>query len=450
MTGMENAGRRIERREYVERLAAAEGNGMVKIITGLRRCGKSHLLGVAFREHLRRQGVDERHIHAVALDLKPWEALQEPDRLYRHFAERIKADGKRHYVFIDEVQLCRKTLKAGADPARTAPEDREGLYTTFHDTLNSLAALPGADVYVTGSNSKMLSKDVATQFRGRGWELRLRPLSFAEFLPVHGGEKADAWEDYLAYGGLPQVALARDETEKRRLLGELFAKTYLRDIVERHGVRDEEALGRVADMLCSAVGSLTNPGRIANGFASAWRGKGPTEPTVRAWLGHFEDAFLFERADRWDVKGGRYLSSPSKWYAADTGLRNARTNFRQMEATHLTENAIYNELRGRGYAVDAGVVESVESRDGGKQEHVRREIDFVVNTAKRRVYIQSAFAIPDEEKRRQETAALKKAGGFGRKIVVTGGSEKPWTDEDGILTVGVIPFMLDRSFVEGW
>ena len=450
MTGFENMGRCIERQEYVERLAAAEGNGMVKIITGLRRCGKSHLLGVAFRKYLRENGVDGRHIHAVSLDLKPWEALQEPDRLYRHFAERIRADGKRHYVFIDEVQLCRKTLKAGADPSRTAPEDRDALYTTFHDTLNSLAALPGADVYVTGSNSRMLSKDVATQFRGRGWELRMRPLSFAEFLPVHGGEKAEAWEDYLAYGGLPQVALERDETEKRRLLAELFAKTYLRDIVERHGIRDAEALGRVADMLCSAVGSLTNPGRLANDFSSAWRGKGPTEPTLRAWLGHFEDAFLFGRADRWDVKGGRYLSSPSKWYATDTGLRNARTNFRQMEPTHLMENAIYNELAGRGYAVDVGVVESVESRGGGKQAHVRREIDFVVNTPKRRVYIQSAFALPDGEKRQRETAALRKAGGFSRKIVVTGGSEKPWTDEDGILYVGVIPFMLDRSLLEGW
>lgn len=450
MTGLKNEHRSIERREYVERLAAAEGNGMVKIITGLRRCGKSHLLGVAFRKYLKERGVDDGHIHAVALDLKPWEALQEPDRLYRHFAERIKADGKRHYVFIDEVQLCRKTLKEGATPSRTAPEDREGLYTTFHDTLNSLAALPETDVYVTGSNSKMLSKDVATQFRGRGMELRLRPLSFAEFLPVHGGEKADAWEDYLAFGGLPQVVLERDETGKRRLLESLFAKTYLRDIVERNGIRDEVAVERVADMLCSAVGSLTNPGRIANGFASVWRGKGPTEPTVRAWLGHFEDAFLFERADRWDVKGGRYLSSPSKWYSTDIGLRNARTNFRQMEPTHLMENAIYNELRGRGYAVDTGMVESVESRGRGKQEHVRREIDFVVNTAKKRVCIQSAFAIPDEEKRRQETAALQKAGGFGRKIVVTGGNEKPWMDENGILFVGVIPFMLDRSFVEGW
>lgn len=450
MTEIENGGRCIERREYVERLAAAEGNGMVKIITGLRRCGKSHLLGVAFRQYLKEKGVDEGHIHAVSLDLKPWEALQDPDRLYRHFAERIQADGKRHYVFIDEVQLCRKTLKAGADPSRVPPEEREGLYTTFHDTLNSLAALPGADVYVTGSNSKMLSKDIATQFRGRGWELRMRPLSFAEFLPVHGGEKAEAWEDYVAYGGLPQVALERDETEKRRLLAGLFGRTYLRDIAERHGIRDTEALGRVADMLCSAVGSLTNPGRLANAFASAWRGKGPTEPTVRAWLEHFEDAFLFARADRWDVKGGRYLSSPSKWYATDLGLRNARTNYRQMEVPHLLENAIYNELTGRGYAVDVGVVESVESAGGGRQKHVRREIDFVVNTPKRRVYIQSVFAIPDGDKRRQETAALRRAGSAFRKIIVTGGSEKPWADEEGVVTVGVIPFMLDRSFVESW
>lgn len=438
----------IERPEYLKQLVAAMGNGMVKIITGVRRCGKSYLLSKLFREHLRTMGVDDAHIHAASLDLKPFEALQDPNRLYKFFAERIVADGRTHYVFIDEVQLCRKVLKEGVDPSRVAPEDADSLYTTFHDTLNSLAAIPNADVYVTGSNSRMLSSDIATQFRGRGMELRMRPLSFSEFLSVHGGEKADAWRDYMSTGGLPQVVLAPDEAAKRRILSSLFSKTYLRDVVERHKVRDEEALGRVVDLLCSAVGSLTNPARLARSFSSEWK-SGPSEPTIRSWLGFLESAFLFERADRWDVKGGRYLSSPSKWYATDIGLRNVRTNFRQMEPSHLMENLIYNELVGRGHSVDVGVVESVENV-GEKGVHVRREIDFVVNTPFRKLHVQSAFSVPDGEKRKQETAPLRKSGGFFRKILVTGGNEKPWTDEDGILYVGVIPFMLDRSLLEGW
>ena len=437
----------IERPEYVKRLISAMGNGMVKIITGVRRCGKSYLLSTLFRDRLRDMGVDDAHVHSASLDLKPYEALQDPNRLYEYFAERIVADGRTHYVFIDEVQLCRKVLKKGVDPARVAPEDTDSLYTTFHDTLNSLAALPRVDVYVTGSNSRMLSSDIATQFRGRGMELRVRPLSFSEFLSVHGGEKADAWRDYMSTGGLPQVVLERDEAAKRSLLSSLFSKTYLRDVVERHKIKDEVALGRLVDLLCSAVGSLTNPARLARSFASEWKA-GPSEPTIRSWLGCLESAFLFQRADRWDVKGGRYLSSPSKWYATDVGLRNARTNFRQMEPSHLMENLIYNELVGRGHSVDVGVVESVEAA-GGKESPVRREIDFVVNTPFRKLHVQSAFSIPDAEKRRRETASLRKSGGFFRKILVTGGNEKPWTDEDGITTVGVIPFLLDRTFTEG-
>lgn len=437
----------IERPDYLRQLVDAMGNGMVKIITGIRRCGKSYLLSNLFREYLRNVGVDDAHIHSVSLDLKPFEALQDPNRLYEHFAERIRSDGRTHYVFIDEVQLCRKVLKEGVDPSRVAPEDADSLYTTFHDTLNSLAALPNADVYVTGSNSRMLSSDIATQFRGRGMEVRMRPLSFSEFLPVHGGEKPDAWRDYMATGGLPQVVLAPDETAKRRLLASLFSKTYLRDIVDRYKVKDEAALGRIVDLLCSAVGSLTNPARLAHSFSSEWK-SGPSEPTIRTWLGFLESAFLFQRVDRWDVKGGRYLSSPSKWYATDIGLRNARTNFRQMEPSHLMENLIYNELVGRGHSVDVGMVESVETV-GGKEAHVRREIDFVVNTPFRKIHIQSALTIRDAEKRRQETASLRKSGGFFRKILVTGGNEKPWTDEDGIVTIGVIPFLLDRTFTDG-
>lgn len=432
----------IQRPTYLKQLADAMGNGMVKIVTGIRRCGKSHLLNVLFRDYLKREhGVADSQIHAVSLDLKPFEALQDPNRLYEYFAPRIRRARKMQYVFIDEIQLCRKTLKDGADLTKVAPEERDSLFLTFHDILNSLAAIPNADIYVTGSNSRMLSSDIATQFRGRSLEIRMRPLSFAEFLPCANGDKHDALDEYETFGGLPQVVLAADARQKRTILNSLFEKTYLRDIVERYKIKDDAALGRVADMLCSAIGSLTNPSRISNRFSSLWK-EGPSEPTIRKYLDCFKDAFLFEKADRWDVKGGRYLAEPSKWYATDLGLRNARTNFRHLEPAHLMENVLYNELLARGCAVDVGMVESVEGGDAGKR-HVRREIDFVVNDGPERVYIQSAFAISDDEKMRQETASLCKTGDFFRKVVVLDGSAKPWKDEYGIEFTGLIPFLLN-------
>ena len=432
----------ISRPVYLAQLANAMGNGMVKIVTGIRRCGKSHLLNVLFRDFLKREhGVDDSRIHAVSLDLKPFEKLQDPNRLYRHFAERLRRTRRMQYIFIDEIQLCRKTLKDGADPASVAPEDRDSLYLTFHNILNSLAAIPNADIYVTGSNSRMLSSDIATQFRGRSLEIRMRPLSFSEFLACASGDRQEALDEYETYGGLPQVVLAPDTRQKRTILKSLFEKTYLRDIVERYKIKDDAALGRVADMLCSSIGSLTNPSRISNRFASLWT-DGPSEPTIRKYLDCFKDAFLFEKADRWDVKGGRYLAEPSKWYATDLGLRNARTNFRHLEPAHLMENVLYNELLARGCAVDVGVVETVEGCAAAKQ-HVRREIDFVVNDGPEKIYIQSAFAIPDDEKMRQETASLRKTGDFFRKIVVTGGSTRPWKDEYGIEFTGLIPFLLN-------
>lgn len=432
----------IPRPAYLKQLADAMGNGMVKIVTGIRRCGKSYLLNKQFRDYLKREhGVEDSRIHAVSLDLKPFEALQDPNRLYRHFAERIRRSRKTQYIFIDEIQLCRKTLKEGADPSKVAPEERDSLYLTFHDILNSLAAMPNADVYVTGSNSRMLSSDIATQFRGRSVELRMRPLTFSEFIVCASGDKHDALDEYETYGGLPPVVLAVDARQKRDILKSFFDKTYLRDIVERYKIKDEAALGRVADMLCSAIGSLTNPSRISKRFSSLWK-EGPSEPTIRKYLDCFKDAFLFEKAERWDVKGGRYLAEPSKWYATDLGLRNARTNFRHLEPAHLMENVLFNELLARGCAVDVGVVEAVEGGMTGKQ-HVRREIDFVVNDGSEKVYIQSAFAISDDQKMRQETASLRKTGDFFRKVVVTSGSAKPWKDESGIEFIGLIPFLLD-------
>ena len=434
----------IQRPTYLKQLADSMGNGMVKIVTGIRRCGKSHLLNVQFRDFLKREhGVEDSRIHAVSLDLKPFEALQDPNRLYEHFSKRVRRARETQYIFIDEIQLCRKTLKEGADPAKVAPEERDSLYLTFQDILNSLAAMPNADVYVTGSNSRMLSSDIATQFRGRSLEIRMRPLSFVEFLPCAQGDKHDALDEYETFGGLPQVALATDARQKRIILKSLFDKTYLRDIVERYKIKDDAALGRVADMLCSAIGSLTNPCRISNRFSSLWK-DGPSEPTIRKYLDCFKDAFLFEKADRWDVKGGRYLAEPSKWYATDLGLRNARTNFRHLEPAHLMENVLYNELVARGCAVDVGVVETVEGGAGGKQ-HLRREIDFVVNDGSEKVYIQSAFSISDDEKMRQETASLRKTGDFFRKVVVLGGSAKPWKDEYGIEFTGIIPFLLNQE-----
>lgn len=436
----------IARPKALERLAAVMGNGSVKIVTGIRRCGKSYLLNTIFRDYLKGRGVKDSHIVSVALDLDEFEALQNPRALGDYVKRRIRSDGKTTYVFIDEVQLCYKVLKKGVDLADVAPEDRESAYLTFYDVLNSLNALPNVDVYVTGSNSRMLSSDVATGFRGRKTEIRLSPLSFSEFHGHRQGDKADDWQEYQTFGGLPQVVLANDDREKTATLNELFGKLYLKDVVERNRIATPSQLDDVMKCLFSSIGSLTNPSRLAK----ALRGQGsdaPSVPTVRKFLDCLADAYLFRKAERYDVRGRRYLNYPAKYYAEDVGLRNARLGFREQEAPHLMENVIYNELVRRGYSVDVGVVE-VEHAKGGVRELRQHEIDFVVNTPFSKVYVQSAFSMADRAQAARETLPLMRTGDAFRRVVVSDGNGRLWTDENGIARVGVIPFLLDDTILD--
>jgi predicted AAA+ superfamily ATPase len=325
-------------------------------------------------------------------------------------------------------------------------DDQELLYTSFYDILNDLIAQPNLDVYVTGSNSKMLSKDIVTNFRDRGSEIRVYPLSFAEYLSTTQHEKADALEEYLMYGGMPLAVLEADEKEKRKYLQGIFDNVYIKDIIERYRLKDDTILSALVDALSSSVGSLTNPNKLAN-TASSLMGKTPSYNTISNYLGYVEDAFLFHSAKRWNVKGRKYFDKIQKYYAMDLGLRNARLNFRQQERSHLMENLIYNELILRGYSVDVGIVEISRSVDG-KRATSQYEIDFVVNLGNSKVYIQSALNIDTPEKKAQETFSLRNTGDFFRKIVVLDGSAKQWIDDDGVTYIGVIPFLLNDLLSE--
>ena len=436
----------IERTHYLENLIARKHNGMVKVITGVRRCGKSVLLTKLFRKHLLENGVKAERIVDIALDKRKFAALQDPDRLSEYIAARIRGRG-RHYVFIDEIQMTRRKLKPGVDLKTILPEDLPFAYMTFYDVLNEFVGRDDVDIYVTGSNSKMLASDVATNFRGRGDEIHVMPLSFSEFASVYGSDSR-AWEEYLTYGGMPQVVLERDVRRKERLLADLFAKIYLKDIVERNGYRDDYLLGKAVDVVSSAVGSLTNPHKLVLSMRSTL-GVKTTDVTLKGYLDALAASYLYSRVDRYDVKGRRHLDYPSKYYAVDTGLRNARLNFREFERAHLMENVIYNELVVRGYNVDVGVVEVKVTAESGKRETRQYEIDFVVNTGFEKLYIQSALELDDDAKRKQETFSLRKTRDAFRKLVVVGGDQPFYTDDDGISFVGVIPFLLDKSILSG-
>lgn len=431
----------IERNEYLDRLLATRWNGKVKIITGIRRCGKSFLLSTIFKNRLVEEGVNPDDFINIDLDRKSNIKYRNPNALYDYVIERTKDTKRKYYILIDEIQLSYRVKNEDIDEALVPEEDRDMLYTTFYDILNDLMARPNLDIYVTGSNSKMLSKDIVTNFRDRGTEIRLYPLSFAEYLSVSDKEKADALEEYLMYGGMPLSALEPNEKEKRKYLQGLFANVYIKDIVERYKLKDESILGPLVDALSSAIGSLTNPNKLANTASSAM-GKVPSHNTIKNYLTYLEDAYLFQCAKRWDVKGKKYFDSIHKYYAMDLGLRNARLNFRQQERSHLMENAIYNELVRRGYSVDVGIVELSRVRDG-KRTMSQYEIDFVVNVGNSKVYIQSALNVDTPEKKDQERFSLINTGDFFRKIVVLDGNSKLWTDEDGIIYVGVIPFLLE-------
>ena len=436
----------INRHEYIEQLLAKRWNGKVKIVTGIRRSGKSFLLSTLFKNRLIEEGVPEEDFVEVALDRKSHAKYRNPNLLYNYIIRRTKDTKRKFYVLIDEIQLSYKVKSADVDESSVPEEDREMLYTTFYDILNDLMARPNLDVYVTGSNSKMLSKDIVTNFRDRGSEIKVYPLSFAEFVSVADMEKADALEEYLMYGGMPLAVLEPDEKEKRKYLQGLFKNVYLKDLVERYNLKDDTILSALVDALSSSVGSLTNPNKLAN-TAGSLMGISPSPNTIKHYLDYVEDAFLFQSAKRWNVKGRKYFDKIEKYYAMDLGLRNARLNFRQQERSHLMENMIYNDLIRRGYAVDVGIVELNRMVDG-KRKMSQYEIDFVVNVGNSKVYIQSALNVDTPEKKAQETFSLRNTGDFFRKIVVLDGSRKPWTDEDGVMYVGVIPFLLEDMIAD--
>ena len=431
----------IERNEYINKLMSKRWNGKVKIITGIRRCGKSFLLNTLFKQKLIEENAGEVNFVEIALDRKSHLKYRNPNLLYEYVIKQTKDKSKKYYVMIDEIQLSYKVKNEDIDESLVPEEDQDMLYTTFYDVLNDLMSHPNLDIYVTGSNSKMLSKDIVTNFRDRGSEIRVYPLSFDEYLSYSGLDKADAFEQYLMYGGMPLAVLEEDENEKRKYLQDLFHNVYIKDIVERYKLKDDAVLSALVDALSSSVGSLTNPHKLAC-TAATLLDKSTSDHTIKNYLDYLEDAFLFKSAKRYDVKGRKYFSSIQKYYSIDLGLRNARLNFRQQERSHLMENMLYNEIIRRGYSVDVGVVE-VERMVDGKRKQGQYEIDFVVNVGNEKVYIQSALNVDTPEKKDQETFSLHNTADFFRKFVVLDGNQKMWTDDDGVIYVGVIPFLLN-------
>ena len=426
----------IRRDRYLERLISKQNNGMIKVITGIRRCGKSYLLFNLFYDHLLASGIPEDNIICIALDDVENEAYRDPYRLYSYIKERVQDNREQYYVLIDEAQyaISKEEMKNPDEPIR------------LYGVLNSLLRKSNVDVYITGSNSKFLSSDVMTEFRGRGDEIHISPLSFSEFYPASGQEKSDAWRDYLYYGGLPHILAESGGEAKSRYLENLNKEIYLRDMCERYGIRDEESMLILMKVIASAIGSLSNAQKISDTFRSSGN-KVITMPTISSYLKYLQESFVVEKAERYDIKGRKYISTPSKYYYSDLGLRNALLNFRQFEETHLMENAIYNELIYRGYSVDVGVVET-RVDEGGKNVRKQLEVDFVVNQFNKRYYIQSAFLISDREMIEQEQAPLVKIPDSFKKIVVVGNNTPIWRNEEGITFMGIYDFLLNENSLD--
>lgn len=435
----------IQRNKYIEALISKRWNGKVKIITGIRRCGKSFLLSTLYKDYLKNEGVSEDRFIEIALDRKANIKYRNPNVLYEYIMDKACDEEKRYYVFIDEIQLSIKVKNTDIDESLVSEDDKDMLYTTFYDILNDLMARKNLDIYVTGSNSKMLSSDIVTNFRDRGSEIKVYPLSFKEYYEVSGLEKADALEEYLTYGGMPSAILEQSEPEKQKYLYDLHKNVYIKDIVERYNLKDDEVLDALIDSLYSAVGSLTNTHNLANTAGSLMKRK-TSDHTIKNYINYLEDAYLFLGAKRYDIKGKKYFDNTQKYYSIDMGLRNAKLNFRQQEKSHLMENLIYIELIRRGYRVDVGVVELTRVIDGKKKQS-QYEIDFIVNTGREKIYIQSALNVDTVEKKNQETFSLKNSGDFFKKMVILDGNSKLWTDDDGIMYVGVIPFLLEESII---
>ena len=427
----------IERKHYLDELIKKRDNGRIKIITGIRRCGKSYLLFQLYKNYLLQNDVDETQIIEITLDDIENIRYRDPFALNDHVKSKVQND-KRYYIFIDEIQFSRSVKNPYSDDSNEK--------ITFVDTLLSLMKRKNVDIYVTGSNSKMLSKDILTQFRDRGDEIHLYPLSFAEI--NSGYENTDrAWEDYVLYGGMPFVVQLETFAEKSRYLKGLFEETYIRDIMERNQIKNsEEILGVLLDFISSAVGFLTNPLKLSNRYASEQKIK-ISNNTISKYLSYFEEAYILYASKRYDIKGAMYFSTPLKYYFADIGLRNARLNFRQIEETHLMENIIYNDLIRRGYTVDVGIVEYFPSMEG-KTKRTQLEVDFVVNKGNVRYYIQSAFAINSEEKKEQERIPLKRIGDSFKKIIIVKDNIVPRYDEYGIYYIGIRDFLLHDDLLE--
>ena len=403
----------IKRDKYLDELIGWKHTDLIKIVTGLRRCGKSFLLFNLFHQHLLSSGTDESHIIEIALDDISNEALREPFRMLEYVKSKIKDDNQ-YYLIIDKVQLLGR----------------------FVDVLNSFMHIDNVDIYVTGSNSRFLSKDVATEFRGRGIEIHIYPLSFAELYQARGGDKYALWKSYYTYGGLPYLASLNDNARKAEYLSSLNQTLYLKDIVERNKIANEDEFSELMNLMASSIGSPCNPNKIANTFKSVKKGSLASQ-TIAKYLSFMEDAFIVEKSVRYDIKGRKYIGTLSKYYFQDVGLRNALLNFRQVEETHLMENVIYNELRRCSYSVDVGMIE-VRSATQRKQ----LEVDFVANKGDKRYYIQSAFALPDEQKLEQELASLKKINDSFKKIIITRDDIAPYHDDNGVLIIGLMDFLL--------
>ena len=407
---------------YLQKLISASNNDMIKIVTGIRRCGKSYLLFEIFHNYLLSQGVKEDHIIGLALDDNRNKALRDPDKLLEYIDSHLIHDGQTSYVILYEVQMV----------------------DDFVGVLLSMTHMRNVQTYVSGSNSKFLSKDVVTEFRGRGWEIRVRPLSFAEYYEGVGGDKRDALEDYYTYGGLPAVAKLNTPEEKETYLKDVYRAIYLKDIIERNHLQNEEGLEEIFRVLASSMGTAVNPTKIANTFKSVANIKISTH-TITKYIEHLKDAFLVSEALRYDVKGRKYIGSDSKFYFEDPGVRNAIIGFRQVEYSHMMENVLYNELCARGYSVDVGLVEIWEKNEEGKIVHKRIEVDYVINRGSQRIYVQSAYSMPDEEKRDQEQRPLIKINDSFRKIIISGEHKGKFYNEEGVLRIGVFEFLLDRE-----
>lgn len=432
---MEMSRMEIKRDRYLKQLIDYQWDGQVKVITGIRRCGKSYLLKNLFKNYLLDQRTKEENIICIELDLVKDIRFRNPLELASHVRNLVENKSENYYLFIDEIQM--------SDEVKN-PYNTEGKKITFYDALNDLKELSNLDIYVTGSNSKMLSKDILTEFRGRSDEIRVHPLSFNEYYSAVGGDKNEAFDDYAFYGGMPLILSRTTDLAKTNYLKSLFTEVYLKDIVERKKIEREDILEQVLDLICSSIGSLTNPTKISNALNSKENAK-VSQNTVKSYIDHLEDAFLFSESKRYDVKGKSYFDYPNKYYCEDVGLRNARLGFRQQEMTHITENIIYNELIARGFSVDVGVVYSNEKNNKGTYVKVAREIDFVASDGTRKYYIQSAYAMETEEKIKTENKPFALTGDSFPKIVVRRDIGKRWMDDNGVLNVNIIDFLLSEN-----